>query len=79
MKTHGVSTFKLEGLEVSFEPLKAPIEAPSTLVEVDETHVPPDLKGDDLFNQDKVLFWSSGGEGDSPDMPLTGEDRLAAP
>lgn len=68
-KTQGLTHFKMQGLEFAIgqdpQELKKQIEE-------QESKLPPDLRADDLMNQDKLMFWS--GSNDSQDkLPLTGE------
>lgn len=82
LKQHGVSWFKNQDLEVEFHiPLTSnPSPEPDKVVEMPEpSNMPPDLRADDLFNEDKVINWSAppGPETDlEPPMPLTGETAL---
>lgn len=78
LKDNGVSTYKTEGLELTFGTITI---APNLTQAETQAPLPtetqsPDLKADDLFDFDKVLHWS--GSGDPEPMPLTGE-VLAAP
>lgn len=80
LRASGCSHFKMEGLELklegSFHGPKSDIPAPPTLIPVDDSNLPPDLRGDDLFNYDKVLNWSGSPDSEAP-MPLTGEESGA--
>lgn len=75
LREFGVLSFKTEGIELSLsiKEIEQKVQPEKPI----EESLPPDLKADDLFNHDKILHWS--GSGDDEPMPLTGEDRLAAP
>lgn len=80
-----VTTFKMEGLELSFEPsakapdVQSPPLAPITEIPVklEESSLPPDLRTDAITDYDKILNWSGTPDpGDEPQMPLTGDMPL---
>lgn len=70
LRANGVTQFKSQDLELSLKgekPIDPAPGQPSTLVE----DLAANLKGNDLFNEDKALFWSSEGAGE---VPLTGDE-----
>lgn len=72
LRANGILKFKSQDLELSLgaeKPEEVPLDKPSTLVE----DLAANLKGNDLFNEDKALFWSSEGAGE---VPLTGQDGI---
>lgn len=88
LKQHGVSSIKMQGLELSFhvepESQTTAGQGPTDSTEViasalkkQEEAMPPDLRADSLMDQDKVLNWSSPDQpGEQPELPLTGEGPL---
>ncbi len=82
---HQVSIYidKKAGLEISFQPkfpkpAESLAQAPASIIPMPEPdNMPPDLRGDDLFAEDKVLNWSSPDQADEMDMPLTGEGKIS--
>ncbi len=82
---HRVSIYidKKAGLEISFhqnhpKPAESLVQPPAQMIDAPEpTNIPPDLRADDLFNEDKVLNWSSPDQFDGGDpLPLT-EDKVS--
>ena len=69
---------KKAGLEIQFnhqipKPAGSLVQPPAQLIDAPEPdNIPPDLRADDLFAEDKVLNWSSPDQIDEMDMPLTG-------
>lgn len=81
LKSHGVSRFKDQNVEVEFHiPLNPTLSTQDHMIEVPEPKdMPADLRADDLMNEKKILEWSAppGPESDiEPPMPLTGETAL---
>lgn len=90
LKIHGVSSFKLNGLELTFhvEPSRVsytpemPNDQSSMDITIDtlkaqEEAMPVDLRADSLMDQDKILNWSSPDQTlDDLPLPLTGEEPL---
>jgi hypothetical protein len=92
LKIHGVSHIKMQGLELSFGLASSQLkESPSQLTPDNSTEIiahalkkqeeamPPDLRADNLMDQDKILNWSSPDQkqfDEEPELPLTGEQPL---
>lgn len=94
LRSQGVARFEGYGIKVEFHAQIAPVyppvapQIPTAAMDLpleqagkDQMPVgsPIDLRGDDLMNYDKVLHWSGAADpADPTEMPLTGEQALAA-
>lgn len=79
LRANNVSIFKQGSLQIVFhqeQPTGETKDQIDNLRKEMEKSLPPDLKGDDLFNHDKMMFWSSPPDHDQLEMPLTGENQV---
>lgn len=75
LRSQSVSTYKEGGLEIGLLPSSNPSPPPAIVPNPQEQDLPPDLRADSLFDQDKILNWSSP-DGNHESLPLTGDEPL---
>lgn len=80
LKSEGVFSFKYEGLELSFyvEPHKTSHDSKQqdSVVSVDESQLPVDLRTDNITGFDSILNWSASPAQNEIELPLTGDIPL---
>lgn len=58
------------------DPAKDSTQLIADTIKKQEESLPPDLRADNLMNQDNILNWSSPDQSQEQPMPLTGEQPL---
>lgn len=75
LKSHNVSSFKTQGIELAFYP-GSPQEKQEVSSPGPASEQPTDLGSVDGFNFDDILNWSASPDKTPQDMPLTGDTTL---
>jgi hypothetical protein len=74
---HHVKRYKSATFEIELDTQFAANQQTEAVLKQAEAKLPPDLRGDDLMNEQKVMEWSAPPSAapsmPEPDMPLTGE------
>ena len=78
LQAHHVTRFKGKNFEIILDSAATASDVAAANTKAVEAALPPDLRGDDLMNEKKVLEWSAGQshEQEDPSMPLTGDAPL---